>query len=54
LRNDGLGLRIMQHRAGMIGGSLQIGALQGGGTVVTCTLPRNQDNDDHTVGNPDG
>ena len=45
-RSDGLGLRIMQHRAGMIGGSLQIGPSQGGGTVVTCTLPKNQDNGD--------
>jgi PAS domain S-box-containing protein len=44
-RSDGLGLRIMQHRAGMIGGSLQIGPSQGGGTVVTCTLPTSQDDD---------
>ncbi len=45
MRSNGLGLRIMQHRAGMIGGSVQIGRSQGGGTVVTCTLPRSHDND---------
>jgi PAS domain S-box-containing protein len=42
---DGLGLRIMQHRAGLIGGVLQIGPSQGGGAVVTCTLPRSKGND---------
>jgi PAS domain S-box-containing protein len=42
---DGLGLRIMQHRASVIGGDLQIGPSHGGGTVVTCTLPRNNGND---------
>jgi signal transduction histidine kinase len=35
----------MQHRAGLIGGVLQIGPSQGGGTVVTCTLPRSKGND---------
>jgi signal transduction histidine kinase len=44
-QSDGLGLRIMQHRAGVIGGVLQIGPLQGGGTVVTCTLPRSKGHD---------
>jgi PAS domain S-box-containing protein len=44
-QSNGLGLRIMQHRAGVIGGVLQIGPLPGGGTVVTCTLPRSNGND---------
>jgi PAS domain S-box-containing protein len=36
---DGLGLRIMHYRARQIGGVLQIGPMQGGGTVVSCTVP---------------
>jgi PAS domain S-box-containing protein len=44
-QSDGLGLRIMQYRAGQIGGVLQIGPSQDGGTVVTCTLPRSKGND---------
>jgi PAS domain S-box-containing protein len=43
-QHDGLGLRIMQYRAGQIGGVLQIGPSHGGGTVVTCTLPRSNGN----------
>jgi PAS domain S-box-containing protein len=44
-QSDGLGLRIMQHRAGLIGGVLQIGSSLGGGTVVTCTLPGSKGDD---------
>jgi signal transduction histidine kinase len=36
-RQDGMGLRIMQHRATMIGGSFHI-ARMARGTVVTCTF----------------
>jgi PAS domain S-box-containing protein len=43
--SDGLGLRIMHYRAGQIGGVLQIRPLHGGGTVVSCTLPRSTGND---------
>jgi PAS domain S-box-containing protein len=43
-RCDGLGLRIMEYRAGLIGGVLRVTPPQGGGTVVTCTLPRSQGN----------
>jgi PAS domain S-box-containing protein len=39
-KRDGLGLRIMRYRAGLIGGILQITPSQEGGTVVTCTLLR--------------
>jgi two-component system sensor kinase FixL len=35
----GLGLRIMEYRAHMIGGSLDIGKGRKGGTIVTCTFP---------------
>lgn len=49
--NDGLGLRIMQHRAGLMGGVLQFGPSQGGGTVVTCTLPRSKGNGKKESGN---
>jgi signal transduction histidine kinase len=36
---EGMGLRIMRHRAELMGGSLSTGPAVGGGTVVTCTLP---------------
>lgn len=35
----GMGLRIMAHRAAMIGGTLKAAAREGGGTRVTCTWP---------------
>jgi two-component system sensor kinase FixL len=38
-RKTGLGLRIMEYRANMIGGSLDIGRGRKGGTIVTCTFP---------------
>jgi PAS domain S-box-containing protein len=41
---NGLGLRIMHYRAGQIGGVLHVGPSLGGGTVVTCTLPRSNGN----------
>jgi PAS domain S-box-containing protein len=43
-RTDGLGIRIMKFRAGVIGGALQITPSQGGGTVVSCTLPGSNGN----------
>lgn len=36
---NGLGLRIMAHRAAMIGGSLSIEPAPTGGTMVTCSFP---------------
>lgn len=36
----GLGLRIMQYRAGLIGASLLVLRQPSGGTTVTCSLPR--------------
>jgi two-component system, LuxR family, sensor kinase FixL len=35
----GMGLHIMEYRAGMIGGSLAIQARAAGGTTVLCSLP---------------
>jgi PAS domain S-box-containing protein len=49
-QSDGLGLRIMQFRAGVIGGVLQVGPSQGGGTVVCCTLPRSNGNGEEDWG----
>jgi two-component system CheB/CheR fusion protein len=37
--NPGLGLRIMNYRAKMIGGSLDVQSLPGHGTVVSCLFP---------------
>jgi len=37
----GIGLRIMQYRAGMIGGSLTAEGDAAGGTIVRCILPAN-------------
>ncbi len=39
-KNKGMGLRIMQSRAGMIGGTLSIGNNPGGGATVTIAVPR--------------
>jgi signal transduction histidine kinase len=51
---NGMGLRIMQYRAEQIGGALQIGPAPGGGTVVTCLLPRRETHDDQESGNGAG
>jgi two-component system sensor kinase FixL len=38
-RNDGMGLRIMRYRAGMIGGLLSIEQNPARGTTVSCSVP---------------
>lgn len=38
--SQGVGLRIMHHRANLIGADLSVGPVHGGGTLVTCTLIR--------------
>ncbi|HEV3417966.1 MAG TPA: PAS domain S-box protein, partial [Pirellulales bacterium] len=38
--SSGMGLRIMQHRCGLIAGTLKIEAAPGGGTIVSCHLNR--------------
>jgi PAS domain S-box-containing protein len=37
--SEGMGLRIMRHRAGVIGGSLSVQRLPTGGTSVRCDMP---------------
>ncbi|MGC4118937.1 MAG: 7TM diverse intracellular signaling domain-containing protein [Myxococcales bacterium] len=37
--DGGLGLRIMAHRASIVGGTLEIADGEAGGTVVSCTVP---------------
>ena len=41
--SEGMGLRIMKYRSEMIHGALEIRALPGGGTQVTCILPASGD-----------
>lgn len=36
---EGLGIRLMHYRAGVIGGTLSIGPAEGGGTRVVCQIP---------------
>jgi signal transduction histidine kinase len=38
--NQGMGLRIMQYRAGMIGGAFMVERDLEGGTSVVCSVPR--------------
>lgn len=38
--HQGMGLRIMHYRVGMIGARISIEKQKGGGTCVTCTLPK--------------
>jgi signal transduction histidine kinase len=40
-KNKGMGLRIMQSRAGMIGGAIAIERNNSGGMNVTCAVPQN-------------
>jgi signal transduction histidine kinase len=42
-KSDGLGIRIMAHRAAMLGGTLSVEPGPTGGIIVTCTLPRTAD-----------
>jgi len=37
-QSEGLGLRTMRYRAGLIGGKLEVGPCPGGGTQVVCRL----------------
>lgn len=39
---SGVGLRIMEDRCALIGGSLTVGQRAGGGTIVSCLVPRAQ------------
>ena len=37
---DGLGLKIMHYRAGLIDARLSVGPRESGGTIVTCTCDK--------------
>src|ERR1039457_638128 len=39
-KSGGLGIRIMAHRAAMIGGAFSIEPAPTGGTIVTCSIPK--------------
>ncbi len=39
-KTDGLGIRIMAHRASILGGSFSIEPGPTGGTIVTCSIPK--------------
>ncbi len=47
-QNGGMGLRIMQYRARIIGGSFDVSSTVGKGTTVTCPLPRTADTEPTT------
>jgi signal transduction histidine kinase len=47
LPGAGLGIRIMAHRASMIGGSFSVEPAPTGGTTVTCSLPKVSKPDKH-------
>jgi signal transduction histidine kinase len=38
-KSEGMGLRIMRHRAGLVGGTLDLSTRPGGGTRVRCRVP---------------
>ena len=42
-KKKGLGLKIMEYRTGMIGGSLDIRKGDKGGTIVTCAVANRKD-----------
>lgn len=46
--SDGLGLRIMRYRASIIGGLLNIQSTQSCGTFITCTVKKDQREDEHS------
>ncbi|MHC4398343.1 MAG: PAS domain-containing sensor histidine kinase [Planctomycetota bacterium] len=50
-RLTGMGLRIMQHRATMVGAILSALPAEGGGTLVVCTVPRGCLSEQNEVGN---
>jgi PAS domain S-box-containing protein len=46
LEGEGMGIKTMRYRAGIIGGTLQIGPAEGGGTLVTCPVRRSNGRDE--------
>lgn len=43
----GMGLRVMQYRAGLIGGTLHVGSSVGGGVAITCAVDHTRALRDH-------
>jgi signal transduction histidine kinase len=50
---DGMGLRIMEYRAGLVGGVIRIEPRAGGGTRVTCSVPRRYEDVEERGGDGD-
>ena len=50
--DSGMGVHIMNYRARIVGGTLEISSELGDGTVVTCTVPRTADVTDETDRDP--
>ena len=46
-RPDGMGLRIMSYRAGLIGGKLDLSRDESGGTLVSCLVARGIGHETH-------
>jgi PAS domain S-box-containing protein len=46
-QGEGMGIATMRYRAGIIGGTLQIGPAEGGGTLVACPVRRSNGRDEH-------
>ena len=51
-RRQGMGLRIMRYRASLIGADFEVGPVEGGGTVVRCTL-KPEETDEHIADDRD-
>jgi len=47
VNGKGMGLRIMEYRAVLIGAALHVGQTNQGGTLVQCTLTRDNNHDQH-------
>jgi PAS domain S-box-containing protein len=43
---EGMGIKTMRYRAGLIGGTLQIGPAESGGTLITCPVRRSNGTDE--------
>jgi signal transduction histidine kinase len=51
-KSNGIGLRVMNYRAGMIGAALSVDSDQSGGTVVTCQVQTGEATKNSTSKNP--
>jgi two-component system CheB/CheR fusion protein len=52
LDDAGMGIRIMNYRARIIGGTLDLNSSPGTGTIVTCTLPQTNSTPDAPPSDP--